>query len=165
MAAPKGNEFWKVRSKHGRDVIFSSPEMLREQCFEYFQWCEDNPLSEHKVFPYQGKITQAHVPKMRALTIGGLCIFLGINKDTWYDYRKKEDFSDVCQIIEEIIKTQKFTGAAADLLNPSIIARDLGLKDHVAQDTIIAQGEVKDPVAEMQKRGIPIPDIGMDDIE
>ena len=32
-------------------------------------------------------------------------------------------------IHEEIIYNQKFTGAAADLLNPNIIARELGLAD------------------------------------
>lgn len=30
---------------------------------------------------------------------------------------------------EAVIYEQKFTGAAADLLNPNIIARDLGLAD------------------------------------
>lgn len=30
---------------------------------------------------------------------------------------------------EEIIRRQKFEGAAADLFNPNIIARDLGLAD------------------------------------
>lgn len=31
--------------------------------------------------------------------------------------------------MEEIIRTQKFEGASADLLNPNIIARDLGLAE------------------------------------
>ena len=31
--------------------------------------------------------------------------------------------------MEQIIRTQKFEGAAAELLNPNIIARDLGLAD------------------------------------
>jgi hypothetical protein len=31
--------------------------------------------------------------------------------------------------VDEIIRTQKFQGAAADLLNPNIIARDLGLSE------------------------------------
>ena len=31
--------------------------------------------------------------------------------------------------MDEIIRTQKFEGASADLLNPNIIARDLGLAD------------------------------------
>lgn len=31
--------------------------------------------------------------------------------------------------VEQIIRQQKFEGAAAELLNPNIIARDLGLAD------------------------------------
>lgn len=129
MAAPKGNKFWKRRTKHGRDKIFSSHEALFAACCEYFEWVESNPLMEHKVFQHQGVIVTADVPKMRAMTIGGLCIFLGINQTTWFAWRADDDFSDVIARAEEIIREQKFTGAAADLLNPNIIARDLGLRD------------------------------------
>lgn len=38
-------------------------------------------------------------------------------------------FSDICTRVREIIYEQKFTGAAAGLLNPMIIARDLSLRD------------------------------------
>lgn len=31
MGAPKGNQFWKLRSKHGRDKLFSSPEILNDK--------------------------------------------------------------------------------------------------------------------------------------
>lgn len=29
MAAPKGNQFWMLRSKHGRDKLFATPEAYR----------------------------------------------------------------------------------------------------------------------------------------
>ena len=38
MAAPKGNQFWMLRSKHGRDKLFATPEALWEAACEYFQW-------------------------------------------------------------------------------------------------------------------------------
>lgn len=126
---PVGNQFWKARSKHGRDKIFSSPEILLEACKEYFEWVEANPLYEARPFAYQGKVIQEKVAKMRAMTIGGLCIFLDIDRKTWDNYRADNDFFPVINQVEEIIRDQKFTGAAADLLNPNIIARDLGLKD------------------------------------
>lgn len=78
---------------------------------------------------YQGDAEQVEVPKMRAMTISGLCRFLDIDQTTWGEYRKKPDFSPVVTRVEEIIRDQKFVGAAADLLNPNIIARDLGLRD------------------------------------
>lgn len=43
MAASKNNQFWKLRSKHGRDTLFSSPEFLWSAACEYFDWCDENP--------------------------------------------------------------------------------------------------------------------------
>jgi hypothetical protein len=64
MGAPKGNQFWKLRSKHGRDTLFESPEKMWEAACEYFQWCDDNPLLE---IDFRGKdATQVTIPKMRA---------------------------------------------------------------------------------------------------
>lgn len=129
MAAPTGNKFWMTRTKHGRDKLFSSPDALWDACCEYFQWVEDNPLWEVKAFAFQGVVTQEPIPKMRAMTIGGLCIFLGIGRSTWTDWKTNKDFSAVVARAEEVMRDQKFSGAAAELLNPNIIARDLGLTD------------------------------------
>lgn len=134
MAAPKGNQFWKARAKHGRDKIFKTPEDLRAACIEYFEWVDSNPLYERKVFHAAGVLTEADVPKMRAMTISGLCIFLGVTSNTWSDYRGREDFIRVTREVEEVIRTQKFEGAAAEFLNANIIARDLGLKDKTEMD-------------------------------
>ena len=129
MAAPKGNQFWKARSSHGRNPKFASPEDLWDACQEYFVWVEENPLWEAKAFSYQGDVKVEKLPKMRAMTVSGLCIFLDIDPTTWLDYGKKDDFSTVVSRVNEIIRDQKFAGAAAELLNPNIIARDLGLAD------------------------------------
>ena len=129
MAPPIGNQFWKARSKHGRNRLFASADLLWEACCEYFQWVEDNPLLEMKPFAYQGVVIQEPVAKMRAMTINGLCLFLDIDETTWRAWREVDDFSTVVSKAEKIIYEQKFTGAAADLLNPNIIARDLGLAD------------------------------------
>lgn len=127
MAAPKGNKFWQARSKHGRNPKFTDPDILWEACCEYFDWVEKHPLWETKAFSFQGTITKARLPKMRAMTISGLCIFLDIADSTWDQYRTKKGFSVITTRVEKLIYEQKFSGAAADLLNPNIIARELGL--------------------------------------
>ena len=66
---------------------------------------------------------------MRAMSISALCLWIGIDNSTWYEYAKKKDFSDVTTRAERVIYSQKFEGAAAEFLNANIIARDLGLKD------------------------------------
>ena len=74
MAAPKGNQFWKARSKHGRELIFKTPEALWDACVEYFEWVDANPLQEDRPFAYQGAVKHEPVAKMRAMTICGLSL-------------------------------------------------------------------------------------------
>ena len=137
MAAPEGNSFWKMRSSHGRKPKFSTADVLWDACCEYFEWVENNPLKESQAFAYQGNVKDHEVSKMRAMTLTGLCIFLDIDMTTWAEYRQREGFSSVTTRVDEIIRTQKFEGAAAGLLQPNIIARDLGLADkqeHTGKD-------------------------------
>lgn len=133
MPAPVGNQFWLRRSSHGRAPIFASADDLWEACSEYFEWVEDNPLLEAQAFAYQGAVTLQELPKMRAMTLAGLCIFLDIDRTTWGAYAAREGFTTVTTRVDEIIRTQKFEGASAGLLNPSIIARDLGLAEKSEQ--------------------------------
>jgi len=123
-----------MRDKHGRDHTYT-PEGLWNEALQYFQWVEDNPLWEYKPFAFQGEITMATMPKMRAMTVGGFCLFADITRETFRQYSNNVDFIDITTRIEECIREQKFTGAAAELLNPNIIARDLGLNDSIDHTT------------------------------
>ena len=129
MAAPKGNKFWELRSSHGRNPIFATPDDLWIAACEYFEWADENPLYEDKVTSFQGVNKHEPLAKMRAMTLDGLQLFLDIGTQTWHDYKAREDFAEVTTRIEKVIRSQKFAGAAADLLNANIIARDLGLAD------------------------------------
>lgn len=132
MAAPSGNQFWKLRSKHGRDKLFETADLLWEAACEYFEWCENNPLME---VDFRGKdANEVEIPKMRAFTWQGLCLYLDCNTQYFSQFKeteagKQKDFSLVITRIEQTIYNQKFSGAAAGFLNPNIIARDLGLTD------------------------------------
>lgn len=129
MAAPQGNRFWEARSSHGRSPTFATPDDLWAAATQYFDWVEENPLFEDRLITFQGSAIHEPVAKMRAMTLSGMCIFLDIGRSTWDEYCKREGFLAVTSRVAEIIRTQKFAGAAADLLNPNIIARDLGLAD------------------------------------
>ena len=129
MQFQKGNQFWKMRETHGRNPIFETPEQLWVAACEYFQWVEDNPLYEEKIFHSQGMITKDTITKMRAMTIRAMCFFIGLSRQGWQEYSEKPDFSDIVKEIEDVIYSQKFEGAAADMLNSNIIARELGLAD------------------------------------
>ena len=140
MQFQSGNKFWLARSKHGRNPIFKDAAQLRDACFEYFQWVEDNPLLEEKIFHASGVITKDTITKMRAMTIRAMCFFIGLSRQGWQEYSEKPDFSDIVKEIEDVIYSQKFEGAAADLLNSNIIARELGLSDNVKNEHTGANG-------------------------
>lgn len=148
MAAPAGNEFWKFRSKHGRNKLFESPELMWQEAVAYFQWCVDNPLIE---IDYRGKdAVEVQLPKMQAFTWAGLEYYLDmdlrrykdrLNESSHSNNASYEDFVLVLTRINNVIYNQKFTGAAAGLLNPNIIARDLGLTDKTEVKQITLQEE------------------------
>jgi hypothetical protein len=59
---------------------------------------------------------------------------LDVNTLYFRDFKESElgktnDFSQIIARIENVIYSQKFTAAAAGLLNANIIARELGLAD------------------------------------
>lgn len=127
MAAPMGNQFWKLRSKHGRDKLFTSPDLVWEAAVEYFEHCEENPILEKD---WVGKDADTvYREKARPFTIGGLCIYLDCDEQTFKDLSQNKDFFGIYTRITQIIRDQKFTGAVVGIYNANIIARDLGLSD------------------------------------
>jgi hypothetical protein len=129
----------KVTGK-GRSRTFETPEDLREACLEYLAWADANPLQEEKHFCSAGQIMTAYLNKPRAVTIVGLCIFLEIHRHTWQNYRKSEEFDLVCDEIEDRMKQYKFENAVAGLMNPTLIARDIGLVEKSSVDLTSGDG-------------------------
>ncbi|UHG93223.1 DNA-packaging protein [Spirosoma oryzicola] len=130
MPFPEGNQFWKLRSSHGRDKLFASPELLWQAATEYFEWCDSNPWNR---IEYKGAdIVRVEVPTSRPYTLQGLCVYCETSLQWWDQFKKNQanhDFFDIITRIEQIIYTHKFEGAAVGAFNPSIIARDLGLAE------------------------------------
>ena len=138
-AAP-GNQFWKMRSSHGRKLTYESGDALWDACVEYFEWVDANPLYADNIIAYEGVASHEPLAKMRPMTLEGLYIFLDIGKSTWKTWREHDTLKDTVERVETIIRTQKFEGAAAGLLNQAIIARDLGLVEKTASELSGANG-------------------------
>lgn len=134
MPAPKGNEFWKLRRPKIQKELFTSPANLEAAACEYFEWCNNNPLSAQLI---RGKENQmVEIQKPRPFTQAGLCSFIGCSRVSWYRelnaLRNKTDAPSqellaVMDWIEAIIFEQKYCGAVSGTMNPSLIARDLHL--------------------------------------
>lgn len=142
-----GNKFWLARASSGRNPVFPTSEKLWDMCCEYFEWVDENPLYEAKAFSFQGESWVESIPKMRAMTKSALCMFLQVSETTWENYKAKPDFIWCCELAEKTIRDQKFTGASAGLLNPMIIARDLGLRETTAVDHSSADGSMSPKVS------------------
>lgn len=153
MSAPAGNQFWKLRLKHGRDHKIATAQEIEENFEEYSTWAEENPLNE---IDFRGKdATEVTLPKMRAMTKEHFALSCGLSGwDVLEEYKGRgQDFKEVITRIEKYIYYQKFSGAAAGFLNPNIIARDLGLKDQSAIDVNDSRKATSDlfPLDESQK--------------
>ena len=123
-----GNRFWAARSTFGPKPMFTSGGDLWTACVEYFEWVDANPLYSDQLVTFQGKATHEPVAKMRAMTLAGLCLFLDITTKAWRLWKaNRQDLAETIERVEMVLYAQKFAGAAADLLNANIIARDLGL--------------------------------------
>jgi len=138
-----GNSYWRLRSTHGRPKIFETPEDLLAACNNYFEFVENNPLIEGvlqkvKTDQHTEKVKVYSLPKMRPMTIHGLCNYIDMSVETFHQYEKLSDFSEVCTRVRQIIYNQKFEGAAAGFFNHAIIARDLGLVEK-SEKTVIQE--------------------------
>lgn len=132
MANPNmiaGNQLWRLRKTHGKPRKFKTPSALWKAACAYFKWIEENPVYEQQLVTNRGEYTRVDVPHMHAMTFQGFCLHAGMMQTTYKDYRNRPEYKQVTETIDAIIYEQKFSGAAANMLNQSIIARDLGLKD------------------------------------
>lgn len=131
MAAPKGNQFWKLRSKHGRDKLFETPDLLWDAACEYFQWCDEHPWATTKTKTSKYKKEKEEIPVQRPYSLTGMLLYMGASEEYWREFKKAKhfDFLGVIADIEAVINTQQFEGAAVGAFNANIISRKLGLAD------------------------------------
>lgn len=139
MAYKEGNQLWKQRAKHGKSKKFETPEILEALIYDYFQWAEDNPFKEVKLFQSEGAIIEGSINKPRALTLAGLCAFLGLALKNIYEYEKVDGYREVIARARAVMFSQKFEGAAAGFFQQNIIARELGLVEKTANEVKIVE--------------------------
>jgi hypothetical protein len=134
MSAPKGNSYWKRRSKHGRDKIFASPDLLWEAACEYFQWVDTHPWYRNEPIKSGEKAgTIVRVATARPYTLHALCLYLGVSASYFRNFKieqtaspTSEGFLTVIGAIYAVIYVQKFEGAVVGAFNANVISRDLG---------------------------------------
>lgn len=153
--APKGNQYWKARTKHGRDRVIQSPVVLADAIDEYFQWCIDNPLIE---IDFRGKdLERIELPHPRVFKKEELARFVGLSQWRLLTdlINVNRDFSQIIKEAEKVIEDQKYSYAVVGMFNANIIARDLGLKDNseITTKTIpLSEEEIRKELALLDAR-------------
>jgi hypothetical protein len=69
---------------------------------------------------------------MRAGTMKGMFLHIGMRQDTWSSIKtgkSKPHLLPVVEFAEALMYDRKYNGAAADLLNATMIMRDLGISE------------------------------------
>ncbi|MES2382455.1 MAG: terminase small subunit [Bacteroidota bacterium] len=142
MAATKGNKWWMLRAKHGRDKLFKTSDLLWDAALEYFNHTDSRKWTKKD---WVGK--DAHEVERETetpYTISGLCLYLDCSRSFFAEFKKalnekndkeSKDFLLVITRIENIIFTQKIEGAAVGAFNANIVAMELGLKQQTETTT------------------------------
>lgn len=147
MPAPKGHELWGNPLKPKS----YTPQEFWDKACEYFEWCKKHPWVKREQkkgntsFNVKGDFKASakalsgivEIPVERPYSIEGFCIYAGINKQTFYNYAKKEGYEtyfDICAYIQQVIDTQHFEGGMTGAFDAGIVARKLGLAEKRQSD-------------------------------
>jgi hypothetical protein len=115
----------------GQPRTFSSPDELWAACAEFFAWVEENPIMDARVEVRGGREQEVRTPRPRIPTEGSLVIFIGARMDDWNAWAENPEFAPVVEAARGIITEIKMTHAAAGIMNPNFVARDLGMADNI----------------------------------
>lgn len=144
MAAPKGNNYWQFRDKHGRDFKYT-PELFWKEALKYFEYMSESVWNKKEAIKsgeLAGKLID--IPTSTPMSIESFCLFADIDRGTWDNYESNEkpykDFFNIITRVRGIIESNQFEGATVGAYNPNIIARKLGLTEKV-ENTVRAKLE------------------------
>lgn len=122
-----------VMGMTGRPLKFKTPEELQQKVDEYFAWCETNKKPE---------------------TIARLAYWLGVDRQTIYNYEKRDGFFDIIKRarerilagLEEALYTEGKTGQI-------FLAKNYGYTDRHEIDANLSAGDLTPEQADALIRG------------
>lgn len=164
-------QFWQYRPRPTyQGLHFNSPEELRAAAIEAFDWIHTHPIKKQLVFHAQGRVTKTYENVMRPFTFRAVAMRMGVSYQCLDLYRKRPAFAEVMEWIDDVIYTQKFEGAASNMLNANFIARDLGMADRseltgknggpLQTQDVTDEEKLRD---EARRLGIPLDAFGLSD--
>lgn len=106
---------------------YQTPNELQHEIEEYFAFSDAEPIWKPQMNIKTGMVYW--IPKPRPYSTTRMCCYLGIAPETWAKYKTDETLGPVTKWAEARIYEHRFEGGVADVMNPMLIARRLGLGD------------------------------------
>ena len=103
----------------GKPLIFPTPQEFQAAMVGYFSWCD----SQNNEVDKNGK-TSIKEPYL----ISGLCDYIGITKETYYQYAKKPEYDVICTMAKQKIET--FILKNGSLSKTNVIMNIVNLKNN-----------------------------------
>ena len=117
----------------GGQPLKYQPEEFSEKIVEYFKWVDEENV-KRKLQRFTGE-------KLKPYTITGLCVYLGISRETWREYGHMERFSDAISSAKLLVENYVEEGLLNGSINP--IGGIFNLKNNFGWvDKIDIQGSV-----------------------
>lgn len=140
-----GKQLWRLRTKHGRNKIFSDAALLWDEACKYFDWCDRHPRPSVELVKYKGDYEEAEIPLLRMYSMHGLTCYLGVSggyfRAAKANLREKIDkgkataaeveLLEMIERIEQTIQAEQIEGAAVGQYAPQLVNRLNGLSDNV----------------------------------
>lgn len=147
MAAPEGNQFWKLGPQPGRPKKFETPEEMWTAATEYFEWVDANPWHKVEAIKSGDNCGQLiNIPTARPYTLQAFRRYIGASEEYWREFKnaKHDEFLGVIDAIETIMYTQKIEGAMVGAFKENIVSRVLGLADKAEVSSSVINVNVTD---------------------
>jgi nitrogen regulatory protein PII-like uncharacterized protein len=92
----------------GRPKTYT-PEEFEAKVIEYFKFVEDENV-QRKIKRFEGE-------KVKPFTLSGICVYLGIARDTWNEYSKQEGYAETTKVAKMIVENYAEEGLLNGTLN------------------------------------------------
>lgn len=104
-----------------------TPEQVMNLIVKYFEWAESNALKAGETANFQGMVYEHTIHKPRIFTWSALMLFCSFSAAGVARWKKTPGYDVVMDFADSVIKEQKYQLAAANMVNSSMIAKELGI--------------------------------------
>ncbi len=125
------NKLWLAGKPKDKESVYDGPALWEVAC-EYFEWCTETPVTEMR--HSRSEIQTLELP--RIFSVDGFLLFASLSTRAWEDHCKAGSPSEFYATnINHTIRCQKFENAAVKTMDPTLIAKDLGLANRSVTTT------------------------------